>query len=148
MNNEFDDITSRIAEAPSWHDENGVPRYGAFAPSAVPNIYANEAVLFKIACQGCGEKFQVSLSRAAIEFSIVDQEPGTLRDRINNKTLHYGDPPNTGCCSTGPTMNSEPRRVLEYWHKSRDTGYEWKRDETMEIDIEPDWVDGSKEVKA
>lgn len=145
MNNEFDDITSRIAEAPSWYDDNGTPRYGAFTPRALPNIYASEAVLLEVACQGCKELFSVGMGWTNYGF---DPDDLSMRQQIKDKMLHYGDPPNTRCCPAGPTMNSEPRRVLEYWHKSRDTGYEWKRDETMEIDIAPDWVSGSKEAKA
>jgi hypothetical protein len=49
-------------------------------------------------------------------------------------------------------MNSEPRRVLEYWHR-HDRRYvednriinskawsEWVRDPSLEVDIQPDWV--------
>jgi len=139
MNHHFDDITSRIAEKPSWYDDNGTPRYGAFTPNATPNIYANEAVLLEVACQGCKALFKVSM--AWTNYGAYD---GDMRQLIKDKNLHYGDPPNTGCCASGPTMNSEPIRVLEYWHKSSDTGYEWKRDEALEVGIEPDWVGGGK----
>ena len=60
--------------------------------------------------------------------------------------LHYGDPPNSQCCAAGPTMNSEPHRVVEFW-KRRSFNETWKphellweRDHSLETDIRPDWV--------
>jgi hypothetical protein len=57
------------------------------------------------------------------------------------------------CCAAGPTENSIPRRVLEYWHRCFDERYienrrikdpaayfEWVRDRTLEVDIRPAWV--------
>jgi hypothetical protein len=58
----FEDITSRIPEAPSWWDENGTPRYGAFLPEASPNIYAGEVILFQIECHNCQRHYDVSLT--------------------------------------------------------------------------------------
>lgn len=61
-------------------------------------------------------------------------------------TLHYGDPPNTGCCLSGASMNSEPRRILEYWstndprHVSNDVVvdvaeyFKWNRKPILEGD--------------
>ena len=40
-----------------------------------------------------------------------------IGDLILTHELHYGDPPNDGCCDAGPTMNSVPHRVIEYWVK-------------------------------
>ena len=52
-------------------------------------------------------------------------------------------------------MNSEPRQVLEYWHyhdQQYVTGnlitdsnayFKWSRDRSLEIDIQPDWVQRS-----
>ena len=45
-----------------------------------------------------------------------DGDLPTLSERIRDMTIAYGDPPNIGCCPAGPTMNSVPRRVLEYWY--------------------------------
>ncbi len=53
-------------------------------------------------------------------------------------------------------MNSEPRRVLEYWHRhdprhvvdrliTNRAWFEWVRDPSLEIDIEPSWVEGGIE---
>lgn len=141
MHNDYDDITSRIAEPPKWWDENGVPRYCEFHPNAVPDIYCDEAVLFGVTCQGCETRFKVALSRHRAMAEVMakrnDYEPRTLAQQIQDKTLHYGDPPNTRCCPAGPTMNSEPRIVLEYWCKDK---WEWVRDKSLEVSIEPDWV--------
>ena len=30
MHEPYDDIKSRVAEEPSWYDENGTPRYGDY----------------------------------------------------------------------------------------------------------------------
>jgi len=72
----------------------------------------------------------------------------TLADEIRERTLRYGDPPNAcdKTCTAGATMNSEPRRVLEYWRRyrrdvtSKVALLDWERDSSLEIEIEPDWV--------
>lgn len=134
MNNDYDDIRSRISEPPDWFDENAVPRYGAFHPRALSNIYADEAALLEITCQGCGERFHVALSSWAFSTS-----PGMeIHNLIKSGDIHYGDPPNVGCCAAGPTMNSEPRRVLEYWKRGDIT--RWERDASLEIKLDVDWV--------
>jgi len=142
MNCDYEDIRSRIPEQPKWFDEEGVPRYCDFSPCKVANIYADEVALAGITCQGCGTRFKVAFSRSrnsAMVAQVMGHTwvPPSLADQIRSKEIHYGDPPNTGCCPAGPTMNSEPRRVLEYWQ--REAGIDWKRDPSLEIDIEPDW---------
>ena len=60
--------------------------------------------------------------------------------------------PDSHRCFAGAAMNSEPRRVPEYWHR-RDRRYvegtqiingkayhKWIRDPSLEIDIQPEWV--------
>lgn len=59
MHPTYDDITGRIAEAPSWWQEGGVPRYGEFSPDRSSSIYAREVALVEIACQACGTRFKV-----------------------------------------------------------------------------------------
>lgn len=149
MNHDYSDIRSRIAAEPSWFDENAVPRYESFAPGNVADIYADEAILVEITCQGCGRKFEVAFSKG-----MLNRDDWPLSRRITEKNVHYGDPPNIGCCASGPTMNSEPRRVLQYWsrhhpeavdqetHVVRDVAayMEWRRNPALEIDITPDWV--------
>jgi hypothetical protein len=154
MNNDYADIREgMLPREPEWWDEHAVPRYCEFSPDVVSDIYADEVILFEITCQGCGRKFLVADSRAAWR----DRAP--LSAEIKDKAIHYGDPPNIGCCASGPTMNSEPRRVVEYWHRSHmehtradpdlagahivtDVAeyFRWRRDPKLEIDITPDWV--------
>lgn len=138
MNCDYKDIRSRIPEQPSWFDEGAVPRYSAFAPHELSNIYAREGALVVIACQACQTRFRVAFSRSSMD-DVRDQAAGRpsrlLADIIKTGEIHYGDPPNTGCCPAGPTMNSDPLRVLEYWRRDETTGHEWKRDAALEIDV-------------
>ena len=68
-------------------------------------------VLLRIACQLCGEKFDVEMH------SHVWCPIG------HPKKLHYGDPPIHGCI--GDTMNCEDLAVLEAWH--REPLGDWER---------------------
>jgi hypothetical protein len=129
MHNDYRDIRERIAEPPGWWDEAGVPRYGAFAPVKIWNVYAREVALMKIACQACGTLFEVALSSGRAP---------EIADAIRSNELHYGDPPNTGCCVGGDTMNSTPLRVLGYWRRDQTTGFEWQRDRSLEVAIKAD----------
>ncbi|HZO44733.1 MAG TPA: hypothetical protein VFB68_02515 [Xanthobacteraceae bacterium] len=141
MHTDYDDIRSRIGEPPQWFDENAVPRYCTFHPSRLASIYAKEGVLAEITCQGCGEGFLVAFSELNIWQLLIaskDRPERTLAELIRSKELHYGDPPNIGCCRGGESMNSEPRRVIEYWR--REVPRTWQRDSSLEIDIQPPWV--------
>jgi hypothetical protein len=143
---DYKDIRSRINEEPSWFDENGVPRYGEFRPRHSASIYISEIALAEISCQGCAKKFRVA-------FSAVNVRDRNVADAIRTKLLHYGDPPNVECCGSGPTMNSNPLRILEYWKRHHQEYakdgqvtdvhryLEWKRDNALEIDIKPDWAE-------
>lgn len=151
MHASYDDIISRISTEPIWFDEHAVPRYCAFEPKRSANIHIGEIALAEITCQECKRRFRVA-------FSIVNFREQTIAEAIQNKTLHYGDPPrhdgsmDPHRCGAGASMNSEPRRVLEYWrrHDQRyvegnritNTAYfEWVRDPSLEIDIQPEWVE-------
>lgn len=117
MNRYHHDIYERIADAPLWFDEDAMPRYCAFTPDEVANIYAHEVALVDIACQGCGHRFLVAFSWNDIEFA---HGAAVKHERFTPETvtrLHYGDPPNVGCCPAGPTMNCEDLRVVEFWRK-------------------------------
>lgn len=116
MKQNYSDILSRIKDSPLWWDECGVPRYEPFHPSQLNCIYSKEAVLFLIRCQACGRSFEV----AAAGHIFGGTE--SLANAILDHHLHYGDPPNAGCCAAGPTMNSEPISVLSYWHMDK---FEW-----------------------
>lgn len=129
MHHHYRDIRDRIAELPKWWDENGVPRYSDFDPQEAANIYAPHAVLLLIECQGCGTEFKVCMTD-----SVFDRKK--LPDLIEADEIHYGDPPNTGCCPAGPTMNSIPLRVLECWRR-----WNGRRMPELERAIACDWAD-------
>ena len=120
MKQNYEDIRSKIADPPLWYDEAGCPRYYDFSPELVNNIYAEEAALLEIACQNCGKRFIVAVSTDS--FDRVFYKQSLLR----KEEISYGDPPNIGCCPTGPTMGSETREVLELWHRGG-KGFDWER---------------------
>lgn len=184
MHHHYGDILSRIPEPPTWFDEHAVPRFCAFAPREVANIYADEAVLMLITCQACGHPFRVAMTSTRTDrMMAVLGRPGvthvekdgerehrgtfswrkltevesaevsrladerSLAAQIREKSIHFGDPPNAcpDSCGAGATMNSEPRRVLEYWRKGRkdegESWLEWVRDPALETDVQPEWVE-------
>lgn len=140
MKRHYRDILDRVAEEPLWFDEHGVPRFSAFSINEIADIYATEAALVLVTCQGCGREFRVAFSRC------MEGEP--LSDQIRAKSLHYGYPPNIECCEPGPTMNSEPRKVLQFWRRffEPDFSIGYTRDQSLEIDITPDWVTADTET--
>ena len=128
MKQEYNDIIDKLGK-PLWWDEVGVPRYEKFHPNLLNDIYAKEGCLLLIRCQFCGCKFKVGLSYNTF------LEKSSLGERINNKTIHYGDPPNyyKGCCQVGSSANSDSIKVIEYWEKEN---FEWKRNKKFEINVE------------
>lgn len=129
---DYRDITSRIAESPKWWDSNGVPRYDDFRPDDAPDIYAREAVLYRIECQECGRSFLVGE-----DWGLSDESP--LSVLIESGHLHYGDPPRHDDCLAGDTMNCVDREVVEFWDKS-DVLVGWRRVPELEgIDLTPQW---------
>ena len=136
MHANYDDIRSRINEPPIWFDEVAVPRYVEFAPAHLSNIYAKEAALVLIACQACGTRFKVAFSRSTMDDvydRMANRSSQRLAEAIRAGTIHYGDPPNIGCCPAGPTMNCDDLRVIEFWHRP---DLEWVRDGSLEMAIE------------
>jgi len=133
MRPSYKDIRSRIAESPNWYDDHGVPRYGDFTPTNAANLYASEAVLAEIKCQGCGQLYRVSFSYNVGE-TIDPVRP--LAQHIRAGQLDYGDPPNA-CCHVGATMSSIPIRVLEYWSFSFPPNGGWHRDASLEVTLSP-----------
>jgi hypothetical protein len=155
MHNDYDDIISRINTPPIWFDEYSVPRYCEFEPQRSPSIHINEIALVEITCQRCKRRFLVALS-------VLNFTKSKIAEAVRNKTLHYGDPPwhyrSSGAKDdrcTGNSMNSEPRRVIEYWSRGdkkyvvdSEIGqkianmayFDWLRDASLEIDIQPIWV--------
>ena len=113
MNHHYGDIRRLSSTPPIWFDENAVPRFCEFSPDEGADIYAKEIVLLRVDCQDCGHQFRVAMSWN--ETSQILRGFAPLSKNI--KSLHYGDPPNIECCPSGPTMNSEPRRTIEFWRR-------------------------------
>lgn len=136
MHTDYRDIRTKAGGGVQWYDEHAVPRYDAFHPQACANVYADEVVLMEVRCQGCSKSFAVCMSKRR-----GDVGP-TLAEQISDKSIHYGDPPNIGCCPAGPTMNSVPIKVLQYWRRNTseamDPGWAAKdaRKPAMEISLE------------
>jgi hypothetical protein len=145
MHHHYADIVNRIDEEPKWWDANGVPRYCKPSPDATADIYATEVAFVEIACQDCECVFLVSFTWSAPDK--VFRDVARLSERV--ETLHYGDPPNMGCCPAGPTMNSVPLRVVEFW-RQRDiedragTRERWERVDDLEVEITPLWLDEAR----
>lgn len=139
MRHHYADICSRISETPRWYDEHAVPRYCAFSPREVADVYAVEVALVGIKCQSCGHPYRVAFSWQ--RHALGRNEDGTVwlknQPPIDPTTLHYGDPPN-GCCASGATMNSELQRVLEWWRR---VDFKWLRVPENEVDIACEWAD-------
>lgn len=131
MNHYYSDIREKLGQ-PLWWDEVAVPRYIEFSPDERADVYAVEVVLLLIQCQNCHQQFKVAMSKSTID--MMRGKP-SLADQIRDKSIHYGDPPNDQCCPSGPTMNSEPLRVLEYWRRSKNL-LKWERDKTLEVQVE------------
>lgn len=131
MHAHYADILSRIPEPPTWWDENAVPRWCEFHPDEVANIYATEVALVLIRCQACQTPFKVAFSSSS-SWVMLGREKH-LSEILTD--LHYGDPPNNRCCAAGPTMNSEPVRVMQFWSKRNDAR-EWQRLRDHEIPLD------------
>jgi hypothetical protein len=151
MHHHYRDIVDKLGP-PQWWDECGVPRYCQFGPHETNNIYADEVALLEIACQDCGERFKVAMSSSLFDRILrgpllekdgdeilgheVQMAP-SLADAIREGAIHYGDPPNAGCCPAGPTMNCEDLRVLEFWAKPHN-GLELARQSELEGELSVD----------
>lgn len=126
MKPDYSDILNRLG-APVWWDEAGVPRYEEFSPEKTVRLGSDRAALLEIACQGCGEVFIVATSSNKESFN----------EKAKLGKLGYGDPPVTSCCTIGPTMNSIPVKIIEFWQKD-DRSWERRRD--LEGPIECVWA--------
>jgi hypothetical protein len=110
MHTSYSDIKSRIAEEPQWYDSNGVPRYDEFEVGACPDIYTDQVVLMRIACQACKREFK------------VEMHGDWWRPLDHPRNLHYGDPPAHDC--VGDSMNCVDLEVLQAW---RMADLRWER---------------------
>lgn len=124
MHHHYGDITDKIDEEPTWWDEYAVPRYCDFSPHVTANIYASEAILLQVACQSCGKRFDVAMT--------FNPEWDNVTATEDTEQLDYGDPPNAVCCPAGPTMNSIPIRIKEFWKRE---DFEWERVPDLEIEF-------------
>jgi hypothetical protein len=147
MHHNYQDIIEATDREPLWWDEHGVPRFVEFSVKQNANIYADEVVLLRIACQACHTEFDVCMSSSYMDRWYQQYAFGriarTLAEQIVQSEIHYGDPPNSGCCGVGATMNSVPRQVLQYWMRDPDK-FGMKRAEEYEVEITPDWAEGIK----
>jgi hypothetical protein len=132
MKASYDDIRSRISEAPKWFDSNGVPRYDQFDPRLCPNIYADEVLLLRIACQACGERFSVEMHCDHLRRIMRPERKAFSEQTTAGSIPHFGDPPRHGGCS-GETMNCEDLRVEEFWQRNEATRREWTRRADLEV---------------
>ena len=160
MHYDYADILALTTKRPLWFDKHGCPRFVPHHPKHSPDIYAAEVVLLRIACQNCHREIDVQMTWSTgdtmhmymisngerqAEVQKISQQ-GWLRTQIENKSIHYGDPPAHNCpdtgdyCHAGCTMNCYDLKVLEYWSKKQ---WEWKREPELEVELEaiPDDAD-------
>ena len=152
----YEDITEAVNKPPLWWDQNGVPRFRPHHPDLTADIYADEVVLLRIACQSCLHEQLVQMtwshgdsSRRLIheewavlhKGGIVDKSRPvhTLVDAVRDGSVHYGDPPhhNDGrgeFCHAGCTMNVYDLKVEEFWVRKN---WKWTRVSELEV-ILPD----------
>jgi len=134
----YDDIKRRIDEEPSWYDANGVPRYDPFHPNMCPDAYAEEVLLLEIACQNCEKRFlgQVSWKTFGYHPSYAEEISGWQRGEGEWWPVSYGDPPrhSNGNCVAGDVMSSDTLRVVEFWCRGKDFG--WERIPEYEVRFE------------
>jgi len=116
MKPKYKDIIEKAGD-PLWFDEKGVPRYVEFHPTHCVMTSAREAVLAEITCQGCGSLFLVAITRK--------NDPDGCLTGTGSNILSYGDPPNIGCCASGPTMTGDLCRIVEVWIRPEGPGYPW-----------------------
>ena len=122
----YDDILALTDKEPSWWD-SGVPRYRAYSPAAISDIYARETALAEVRDQDTGKPFEVD---------VHSREPGSLRKGIAAGRLPIGDPPNDGSSHAGASMTAFQVRVIEYWSRDIAAGVPWTRDASLEVDLE------------
>jgi len=130
MKPSYQDILFRIKEEPLWYDQNGCPRYQTFNPRLC-DIYCDQAVLLLISCQNCGKEFKVAIPNERYS-------ENSFYERVSNGgNIYYGDPPDIGCCPSGPTMSSNTKQILEFWKQEN---FKWNRVSDLEKTFEEkDW---------
>jgi hypothetical protein len=129
-----------------WFDEGGVPRYVPFHPNRCALLGAEEALLAEVRCQGCGQPFLVALTWRDAghypQFQGLTLPPADRLTKIGGNSLHYGDPPDIGCCDAGPTMGSDFHRIVQAWIRTAGPMAPW-----IQLDQEAiDAIDAKSEV--
>lgn len=128
----YRDILSKLAEAPQWYDEYGVPRFCEFHPDELANIYAVKAALLRISCQCCGREFLVANSIDRFSEWRLTNNPSKPNASFVG-SLGWGDPPcygsNGECNCSGATMSCDFLAIEQYWHREE---FEWHRVQGME----------------
>lgn len=139
----YEDLRDKLGE-PTWHDEQGVPRYCDFHPSR-GGIYDRWCALLEIACQACGQTFLVSDSYSMTDMIRAGWKPGDPSEPVlptdgnGGGSFGFGDAPWHGeeQCS-GTTMTTDTLRVVEFWTKDGgDCGMDWRRRPEFEFAYEP-----------
>lgn len=157
MHIDYDDITKRLGP-PLWHDSRGVPRYEPFTPH-MATVYDDYVTLMEIECQCCRAKMVVASTASQLIAKFRSPTGAKLRSPTQREVIlpsatpsdpwvcigdfHYGDPPrhhfeDGRACVAGPTMNSIPIRVIEFWGRHHESGTgRWTRDPQYEIAMPP-----------
>jgi len=152
-----DIIEAAGAQRPLWWDQNGVPRFRSHHPNLASDIYAEQVVLLRIACQSCLHEQLVQMTWGPGDAlrSLIRDEWAALRkgerfdaeaparslaDAVRDGTLHYGDPPHHAVgdsgdfCHAGCTMSAWSLRVEEFWKRA---DWDWGRVSELEV-VMPD----------
>jgi len=153
----YEDIIEAVGKAPLWWDQHGVPRFRPHHPDLAADIYADEVVLLRIACQRCLGEQRVQMTWSAMDAvrwsirvewaalrngEIFDQSKArhTLADAVRDGTIHYGDPPHHDdggeFCHAGCTMNVWDLKVEEFWTRPE---LDWVRVPELEV-LLPDGI--------
>ena len=136
MKHSYPDIHALTDRAPLWHDSHGTPRFAPFEPGLCPSIYATEVALVEIECSACRERFLVEMHWWIWWIPMPGHYQASLSERIQQDTLHYGDPPfhqADGHQCSGTTMNCNDLRVVEYWSRAH---LKWRRKPELEMRLE------------
>ena len=124
MKPKYQDILDLASYPPTWYDQNGTPRYCEFLPHIVGG---QEAVLLKIECASCRERFLVAMNWSDT-MSEDDMYPISYFIKNYRAAPNYGDPPrhnHKGNRCAGETMTCDDIRIMEFWRRNDDL--EWER---------------------
>ena len=118
----------------SAHDDmDYLARVGAHG--TLPRLLDETLAMLGVALGAGPSSMLNDMTSIAAEFAAQrKRRPPTLAEQVTDGSIHYGDPPNSGCCPAGPTMNCEDLAVVEFWRRYRTTVREgWQRVSELEI---------------